>query len=166
MLARENNLIDSLNSMIGPKLYHAHLSLPPSLPPVAPASSFQRVLDVVSAHAKLGLTATLVREDNLIDSLNSMIGPKLYEANWMDLTEEGYLANVQCVEAWCPMTREFFEVRPFFRPSLPPLPPLPPSPRLFIHECAFAVPLRPISFHSRPPHPSLPPAVSPRSGQV
>jgi DNA excision repair protein ERCC-3 len=37
------------------------------------------VLDVVSAHAKLGLTATLVREDNLIDSLNSMIGPKLYE---------------------------------------------------------------------------------------
>lgn len=37
------------------------------------------MLDVVSAHAKLGLTATLVREDNLIDSLNSMIGPKLYE---------------------------------------------------------------------------------------
>lgn len=29
----------------------------------------------------------------------------------MDLTEEGYLANVQCVEAWCPMTKEFFQVR-------------------------------------------------------
>jgi DNA excision repair protein ERCC-3 len=84
---------------------------------------------VVSAHAKLGLTATLVREDNLIDSLNSLIGPKLYEANWMDLTEEGYLANVQCVEAWCPMTREFFEVRSFFPPSLLPSTPfsLPPS---------------------------------------
>lgn len=52
-----------------------------------------------------------MREDNLIDSLNSMIGPKLYEANWMDLTEKGHLANVQCVEAWCPMTSEFFQVR-------------------------------------------------------
>jgi DNA excision repair protein ERCC-3 len=73
-------------------------------------SSFQAILDQVSAHSKLGLTATLVREDNLIDSLNSMIGPKLYEANWMDLTEKGHLANVQCVEAWCPMTSEFFQV--------------------------------------------------------
>lgn len=33
-----------------------------------------------------------------------LIGPKLYEANWMDLTTQGYLANVQCVEVWCPMT--------------------------------------------------------------
>lgn len=36
---------------------------------------------------------------------------KQQQANWMDLTEEGYLANVQCVEAWCPMTKEFFQVR-------------------------------------------------------
>lgn len=36
------------------------------------------------------------------------------QANWMDLTEEGYLANVQCVEAWCPMTKEFFQARFFF----------------------------------------------------
>jgi len=64
----------------------------------------------VSAHAKLGLTATLVREDSLINTLNSMVGPKLYEANWMDLTEQGYLANVQCVEAWCPMTAVFYQV--------------------------------------------------------
>jgi hypothetical protein len=33
------------------------------------------------------------------------------EANWMDLTEQGYLANVQCVEARCPMTKEYFDVR-------------------------------------------------------
>ena len=39
-----------------------------------PLSSFQRVLDIVSAHTKLGLTATLVREDNKIDLLNTMIG--------------------------------------------------------------------------------------------
>ena len=36
---------------------------------------------------------------------------KQQQAHWMDLTEEGYLANVQCVEAWCPMTKEFFQVR-------------------------------------------------------
>jgi DNA excision repair protein ERCC-3 len=36
-----------------------------------------------------------------------LIGPKLYEANWMDLTTQGYLANVQCVEVWCPMTGPF-----------------------------------------------------------
>jgi len=29
------------------------------------------------------LTATLVREDDLISDLNFLIGPKLYEANWM-----------------------------------------------------------------------------------
>jgi ERCC3/RAD25/XPB C-terminal helicase len=35
-------------------------------------------------------------------------GPKLYEANWLDLTRDGHIANVQCAEVWCPMTREFF----------------------------------------------------------
>jgi DNA excision repair protein ERCC-3 len=45
----------------------------------------------------------------LISDLNFLIGPKLYEANWMDLTSQGYLANVQCVEAWCPMTGPFMK---------------------------------------------------------
>ena len=57
----------------------------------------------------IGLTATLVREDNLIADLNHLVGPKIYEANWMDLTQQGYLANVQCIEVWCPMTKEFYE---------------------------------------------------------
>jgi len=75
---------------------------------VAPADKFRKVLNLVNAHCKLGLTATLVREDNLINDLNFLVGPKLYEANWMDLTQQGYLANVQCVEVWCPMTAEFY----------------------------------------------------------
>ena len=37
--------------------------------------------------------------------LNFLIGPKLYEANWLDLTRAGHIANVQCVEVWCPMTK-------------------------------------------------------------
>jgi len=75
---------------------------------VVPARLFRRVLTTVKAHCKLGLTATLVREDGLILDLNFLIGPKLYEANWLDLTRDGYIANVLCSEVWCPMTPEFF----------------------------------------------------------
>lgn len=39
--------------------------------------------------------ATLVREDDRIEDLNYIIGPKLYEANWMDLSKQGHIANVQ-----------------------------------------------------------------------
>eukprot|EP00596_Hydrurales_sp_CCMP1899_P000532 CAMPEP_0119052400 /NCGR_PEP_ID=MMETSP1177-20130426/73711_1 /TAXON_ID=2985 /ORGANISM="Ochromonas sp, Strain CCMP1899" /LENGTH=530 /DNA_ID=CAMNT_0007031957 /DNA_START=3 /DNA_END=1593 /DNA_ORIENTATION=- len=49
---------------------------------VAPADMFQKVLNIVNAHCKLGLTATLVREDNKIKDLSFLVGPKLYEANW------------------------------------------------------------------------------------
>jgi DNA excision repair protein ERCC-3 len=50
---------------------------------VVPAAMFRRVVTTIKAHSKLGLTATLVREDDKIADLNYMIGPKLYEANWM-----------------------------------------------------------------------------------
>ncbi|XP_005098095.1 general transcription and DNA repair factor IIH helicase subunit XPB [Aplysia californica] len=73
-----------------------------------PAKMFRRVLTTVNAHCKLGLTATLVREDDKIADLNFLIGPKLYEANWMELQNLGYIARVQCAEVWCPMTPEFY----------------------------------------------------------
>jgi len=76
---------------------------------VVPAKMFRRVVGSVKAHCRIGLTATLVREDDLISDLNFLIGPKLYEANWMDLTAQGYLANVQCVEVWCPMVGSFMK---------------------------------------------------------
>ncbi len=93
---------------------------------VVPAHMFRKVLTVVKAHCKLGLTgmierkhkkransficftATLVREDARIGDLNFLIGPKLYEANWLDLQKAGYLANVQCAEVWCEMSPEFY----------------------------------------------------------
>ncbi|RXW24264.1 hypothetical protein EST38_g1594 [Candolleomyces aberdarensis] len=75
---------------------------------VVPAAMFRRVVTTIKAHSKLGLTATLVREDDKISDLNYMIGPKLYEANWMDLAAKGHIANVQCAEVWCPMTPEFY----------------------------------------------------------
>lgn len=49
---------------------------------VVPAQMFRTVTGLIKSHCKLGLTATLVREDELILDLNFLIGPKLYEANW------------------------------------------------------------------------------------
>ncbi|KAI8800263.1 P-loop containing nucleoside triphosphate hydrolase protein, partial [Cladochytrium replicatum] len=76
---------------------------------VVPANVFRRVLTTVAAHAKLGLTATLVREDDKILDLNFLIGPKLYEANWMDLAHRGHIAKVEATEVWCPMTGDFYK---------------------------------------------------------
>lgn len=75
---------------------------------VVPAEMFRRVTSKIKTHSKLGLTATLLREDDKIKDLNFLIGPKLYEANWLQLSEEGHIARVQCAEVWCPMTTEFY----------------------------------------------------------
>ena len=76
---------------------------------VVPAAIFRKVAENVRAHCKLGLTATLLREDDKITDLNYIIGPKLYEANWMELADQGHIAKVQCAEVWCPMTIEFYK---------------------------------------------------------
>ena len=74
---------------------------------MSPSSLFPllQVIGITKAHCKLGLTATLVREDERIGDLNFLIGPKLYEANWLDLTNAGHIAKVSCVEVWCEMTK-------------------------------------------------------------
>ena len=72
-------------------------------------SIFRKVTHSIATHSKLGLTATLLREDDKITDLNFLIGPKLYEANWMELSEKGHIARVQCAEVWCPMTTEFYQ---------------------------------------------------------
>ncbi|KAL1409841.1 DNA repair helicase RAD25 [Vanrija albida] len=76
---------------------------------VVPAEMFRKCVSGFKVHAKLGLTATLVREDDKINDLGYLIGPKLYEANWMDLAKNGHIATVQCAEVWCPMTPEFYK---------------------------------------------------------
>jgi DNA excision repair protein ERCC-3 len=50
-----------------------------------PAETFQQVLRKYKFYLKIGLTATPYREDNKIDNLFYMVGPKLYEENWLDL---------------------------------------------------------------------------------
>ena len=44
---------------------------------VVPAAMFRKVVGIVHAHTKLGLTATLVREDDRISDLNFLIGEPL-----------------------------------------------------------------------------------------
>lgn len=73
-----------------------------------PARTFRTVATTVKSHCCLGLTATLVREDHLELDLHWLIGPKLYEANWQQLQDDGYLARVRCVEVWCEMAKDFF----------------------------------------------------------
>jgi DNA excision repair protein ERCC-3 len=75
---------------------------------VVPAMMFRKVISLVTHHCKLGLTATLVREDDKIEDLNFLIGPKLYEADWQDLSAQGHIAKVECSEVWCNMTGEFY----------------------------------------------------------
>ena len=61
---------------------------------VVPASIFRKATDDIKSHAKLGLTATLLREDDKITDLNFLIGPKLYEANWMELADQGHIVRI------------------------------------------------------------------------
>ena len=70
---------------------------------VVPADMFRKVIGIVRAHLKVGLTATLVREDDKIADLHFLIGPKLYEASWTELRDQGFIARVCCYEVRCPM---------------------------------------------------------------
>uniref|UniRef100_A0A096NNZ8 General transcription and DNA repair factor IIH helicase/translocase subunit XPB n=2 Tax=Cercopithecinae TaxID=9528 RepID=A0A096NNZ8_PAPAN len=107
MILDEVHTIPDLKVMV--KRSPSHSCLEPASAVLKPeAKMFRRVLTIVQAHCKLGLTATLVREDDKIVDLNFLIGPKLYEANWMELQNNGYIAKVQCAEVWCPMSPEFY----------------------------------------------------------
>ena len=43
-----------------------------------------------------------------ITDLNFLVGPKLYEGNWLELQEFGFIAKVECAEVWCAISAEFF----------------------------------------------------------
>jgi DNA excision repair protein ERCC-3 len=72
-----------------------------------PADTFQAAVGKLDARCRVGLTATLLREDDQLRSLNFSVGPKLYEADWMTLTQGGYLASVDLMEVWCSMPPSF-----------------------------------------------------------
>lgn len=62
-----------------------------------PAPVF-RVTAEIQARRRLGLTATLVREDGRETDVFSLIGPKKYDAPWKDLEHQGWIATAECHE--------------------------------------------------------------------
>ncbi|APX34256.1 helicase [Brachybacterium sp. P6-10-X1] len=62
-----------------------------------PAPVFRMTADL-QARRRLGLTATLVREDGREGEVFSLIGPKRYDAPWKDIEGQGYIAPADCTE--------------------------------------------------------------------
>lgn len=62
-----------------------------------PAPVFRATADI-QARRRLGLTATLVREDGRADDVFALIGPKKYDVPWKDLESQGWIATADCTE--------------------------------------------------------------------
>jgi len=72
---------------------------------VLPAPVFRAVSDI-QARRRLGLTATLIREDGLEKDVFSLIGPKRYDLPWRELEQSGHIAEAHCVEIRVPMSKD------------------------------------------------------------
>ncbi|GAA4994149.1 DNA repair helicase XPB [Pseudonocardia tropica] len=68
-----------------------------------PAPVFRMTADLQSRR-RLGLTATLVREDGREGDVFSLIGPKRYDAPWRDIEAQGWIAPAECVEVRVTLT--------------------------------------------------------------
>ncbi|RJQ82573.1 helicase [Pseudonocardiaceae bacterium YIM PH 21723] len=68
-----------------------------------PAPVFRMTADLQSRR-RLGLTATLVREDGREGDVFSLIGPKRYDAPWRDIEAQGWIAPANCVEVRVTLT--------------------------------------------------------------
>ncbi len=68
-----------------------------------PAPVFRMTADLQSRR-RLGLTATLVREDGREGDVFSLIGPKRYDAPWKDIENQGWIAPADCIEVRVTLT--------------------------------------------------------------
>jgi len=70
-----------------------------------PAPIF-RITAEIQARRRLGLTATLIREDGRETDVFSLIGPKKYDVPWKDLERQGWIATAECHEIRIPLPDE------------------------------------------------------------
>jgi DNA excision repair protein ERCC-3 len=70
-----------------------------------PAPVF-RITAQIQAKRRLGLTATLIREDGREGDVFSLIGPKKYDIAWRRLEQAGWIASAHCYEVRVPMAKE------------------------------------------------------------
>ena len=70
-----------------------------------PAPVF-RVVAEIQAVRRIGLTATLVREDGMEGNVFSLVGPKRYDVPWRDLEHSGWIASAECIELRVDLSEE------------------------------------------------------------
>jgi DNA excision repair protein ERCC-3 len=70
-----------------------------------PAPVFRAVAEI-QGKRRLGLTATLVREDGKEDDVFSLIGPKKFDVPWKVLEKQGWIAKAECVEIRIPLPED------------------------------------------------------------
>ena len=70
-----------------------------------PAPVF-RITAEIQARRRLGLTATLVREDGKETDVFALIGPKKYDVPWKDLERQGWIATAECHEIRIPLSED------------------------------------------------------------
>ncbi|MFY9916260.1 MAG: DNA repair helicase XPB [Nocardioidaceae bacterium] len=68
-----------------------------------PAPIFRMTADL-QARRRVGLTATLIREDGREGDVFSLIGPKRFDAPWKDIEAQGYIAPAECIEVRVQLT--------------------------------------------------------------
>jgi DNA excision repair protein ERCC-3 len=69
-----------------------------------PAPIFRFTADIQSRR-RLGLTATLVREDGMEGEVFSLIGPKRFDVPWKEIEAQGYIAPAECIEVRVNLTQ-------------------------------------------------------------
>lgn len=74
-----------------------------------PAPVFRMTAEI-QATRRLGLTATLVREDGCEEDVFSLIGPKQFELQWKTVEAEGHIASVKCTEIRVPLDQGISEL--------------------------------------------------------
>ncbi len=72
---------------------------------VIPAPVFRATTEL-QAKRRLGLTATLIREDGLESDTFSLVGPKCYDVPWKELEQKGFIAEAVCCEVRVPLSPE------------------------------------------------------------
>ena len=72
---------------------------------VVPAPVFRATTEI-QAKRRLGLTATLIREDGLEEDTFSLVGPKCYDVPWKELEQKGFIAEAMCYEIRIPLPAE------------------------------------------------------------
>jgi DNA repair helicase Rad25 len=69
-----------------------------------PANNYAKAISKIKTKVRLGLTATMLREDEKIGDLETLVGPTLYHAKWKELADRGYIAKVICTQIESDMT--------------------------------------------------------------